>query len=163
MTNIISTEKYAMDSSLLTRIASLPDMTAPELKKFWRELHAEGEPPPFNRVYYVKKLAYRLQELTYGMDSKRVEKRLDESWSRRNQDARGKPLRRAVPSEQPIAGTRLIREYGGEEHVVTALTQGFEYRGKRYRSLSVIARTITGTHWSGPLFFGLRRANGGGA
>lgn len=149
-----------MDNSLLARITALPDMTAPELKKLWKDLHKD-EPPPFNRVYYVKKLAYRLQELTYGVDSKRVEKRL-ESWSRQHQDARGKPLRKAAPSEQPIAGTRLIREYGGEEHVVTALAQGFEYRGKRYRSLSVIARTITGTHWSGPLFFGLRRASGGG-
>lgn len=149
-----------MDNSLLARVAALPDMTAPELKKLWKDLHKD-EPPPFNRIYYVKKLAYRLQELTYGVDSKRVEKRL-ESWSRQHQDARGKPLRKAAPSEHPITGTRLIREYGGEEHVVTALAQGFEYRGKRYRSLSVIARTITGTHWSGPLFFGLRRANGGG-
>lgn len=162
MANIINLEKHAMNTVLLARIAALPDMAAPELKKLWRELHPDGEAPPFNRVYYVKKLAYRLQELTYGMDSKRVEKRL-EAWSRRNQDARGRPLRKAPPSEHPIAGTRFIREHGGEEHVVTALAQGFEYRGKRYRSLSAVAKAITGTHWSGPLFFGLRRQNGGGA
>lgn len=150
-----------MDNDLLTRLAALPDMTAPELKKLWRELHKD-EAPPFNRVYYVKKLAYRMQELAYGVDSRRVEKRL-EAWSRQHQDAQGRPTRKSAPTDQPIAGTRLVREYGGEEHVVTALTQGFEYRGKAYRSLSAIARAITGTPWSGPLFFGLRRANGGGA
>lgn len=150
-----------MDNDLLARLAALPDKTAPELKKLWRELHKD-EAPPFNRVYYVKKLSYRMQELAYGVDSRRVEKRL-EAWSRQHQDAQGRPTRKSAPTDQPIAGTRLVREYGGEEHVVTALTQGFEYRGKAYRSLSAIARTITGTPWSGPLFFGLRRANGGGA
>lgn len=150
-----------MDHDLLARIAALPDMSAPELKKLWRELHKD-EPPPFNRVYYVKKLAYRLQELAYGVDSRRVEKRL-EAWSRQYQDAQGRPTRKSAPTDQPVAGTRLVREYGGEEHIVTAMTLGFEYRGKRYRSLSAVARAITGTHWSGPLFFGLRRQNGGGA
>lgn len=150
-----------MDNDLLARITALPDMSATELKKLWRELHKD-EPPPFNRVYYVKKLAYRFQELAYGVDSRRVEKRL-EAWSRQHQDAQGRPKRKSAPADQPVAGTRLVREYGGEEHVVTAMTQGFEYRGKRYRSLSAVARAITGTHWSGPLFFGLRRANGGGA
>jgi hypothetical protein len=56
----------------------------------------------------------------------------------------------------PANGTRLTREWQGEEHHVTVMADGFEYRGQRYRSLSVIARTITGSVWSGPKFFGLK-------
>ena len=56
-----------------------------------------------------------------------------------------------------MAGTRLIREYQGIEHCVTVLADGFEYQGRPYKSLSAVARAITGTRWNGPLFFGLRR------
>ena len=56
----------------------------------------------------------------------------------------------------PSAGTRLLREWQGRTHHVTVLAQGFEYQGRTYRSLTAIAREITGTAWSGPLFFGLR-------
>jgi hypothetical protein len=54
-------------------------------------------------------------------------------------------------------GTRLLREWGGKTHTVIALEDGFEHDGKRYQSLTQIARRITGAHWSGPRFFGLRR------
>jgi hypothetical protein len=69
-------------------------------------------------------------------------------------------LRRKAASVAPVAsmapGTRLLREWQGTTHHVTVLAQGFEYGGKTYKSLTAIARTITGTAWSGPLFFGLR-------
>ena len=65
-------------------------------------------------------------------------------------------LRRIRADDRPIAGTRLIREYQGVEHVVTVLQDGFEYEGGPYRSLSAIARAITGTRWNGWTFFGLR-------
>jgi hypothetical protein len=55
-----------------------------------------------------------------------------------------------------VVGTRLIREYDGQRHEVTVVTGGFEYRGRRYRSLSAIASAVTGTHWNGLAFFGLR-------
>lgn len=63
-----------------------------------------------------------------------------------------------VPSSAPALrpGARLLREWQQHTHEVTVLDQGFEYQGKTYRSLSAIAREITGTPWSGPLFFGLR-------
>jgi Protein of unknown function (DUF2924) len=67
-----------------------------------------------------------------------------------------KSLVGAVPSARPGTGTRLLRDWQGRTHHVTVLTAGFEYNGKTYRSLSAIARQITGTAWSGPLFFGLR-------
>jgi len=64
--------------------------------------------------------------------------------------------RRQPASERPIAGTRLIREYQGVEHCVTVREEDFEYQGRPYKSLSAIARTITGTRWNGLLFFGLK-------
>ena len=62
--------------------------------------------------------------------------------------------------DRPIVGTRLIREWKGVEHAVTVLADGYEYQGRRYKSLSAIARAITGTRWNGPAFFGLARRNG---
>ena len=62
---------------------------------------------------------------------------------------------------RPVAGTRLIREWQGVEHCATVLDDGFEYQGRRYKSLSAIARAITGTRWNGPLFWGLRNHRGG--
>ena len=59
-------------------------------------------------------------------------------------------------SDRPITGTRLIREWQGVEHTATVLADGYEYQGRPYRSLSAIARAITGTRWNGPAFFGLR-------
>jgi hypothetical protein len=61
----------------------------------------------------------------------------------------------------PVAGTRLLREWQGVEHAVTVLTDGFEYDGRPYKSLSAIARAITGTRWNGWLFFGLRKQGRG--
>jgi hypothetical protein len=58
----------------------------------------------------------------------------------------------------PVEGTRLVREWNGERHEVTVVAGGFEYGGRRYRSLTAVATAITGAHWSGPAFFGLRSA-----
>ena len=65
-------------------------------------------------------------------------------------------MRRVRGSDIPIAGTRLIREYQGVEHTVTVMADGYEWQGRPYKSLSAIARHITGTRWNGLLFFGLR-------
>ena len=65
-------------------------------------------------------------------------------------------MRRVRGSDIPIAGTRLIREYQGVEHTVTVMTDGYEWQGRPYKSLSAIARAITGTRWNGLLFFGLK-------
>ena len=59
-----------------------------------------------------------------------------------------------------MPGTRLVREWQGVEHAVTVLESGFEYQGKPFKSLSAVANAITGTHWSGPLFFGLKTQGG---
>ena len=69
-------------------------------------------------------------------------------------------LRRIRADDRPIAGTRLVREQRGVEHTVTVLSEGFEFEGRPYRSLSAIARHITGTRWNGWTFFGLKNLRG---
>lgn len=145
-----------MHSNIIAQLNALHGKPAAELKSLWKELYGT-EPPPFNKVYFIKRLAYRIQELVYGVDSRTLEKRL-ETYARQHMDIQGVVIKRPKTSnDRPIAGTRLMREYDGEEHHVTVLHHGFDYRGRRYKSLSAIARTITGTQWSGPVFFGLKR------
>jgi hypothetical protein len=143
-----------MTSSITAQVAALPDKPTDELKSMWRDLFGT-KPPPYNRSFLVKRLAYRIQELAFGGLSKSTENRL-EAMSRDPAYADPARARRRITS-RPVAGTRLMREWQGVEHHVTVLDDGFEYQGCRYRSLSVIARTITGTRWSGPVFFGIKK------
>ncbi len=102
-------------------------------------------------------LAYRIQELAYGglSDETKAElERIAEEDERQRQGARAQKPK--PKSTHPLPGTRLVREWKGQRHEVTATEGGFEYDGRRYKSLSAIAKAITGAHWSGPQFFGLR-------
>jgi hypothetical protein len=142
-----------MNDSVLAQLAALPEKTLPELKQLWRDLY-DREPPYGNKPFLIKRLAYRIQELAYGGLSVRAEAKLNVLIEEEDRRARGLPSLRK--DDRPIAGTRLIRQWQGVEHCVTVLDDGFEYQGARYRSLSAIARAITGTRWNGPLFFALR-------
>ena len=142
-----------MENSVLAQLAALPSKTTPELKQLWRDLY-DREPPPYNKPFLIKRLAYRIQELAYGGLSARAEAKLTADRGGGSARLNGKrPMRKG---DRPIAGTRLIREWQGVEHTVTVLDDGFEYQGRPYKSLSAIARAITGTRWNGPAFFGLR-------
>ena len=141
-----------MTAAVLAQVAALPGMPTDKLKAMWRELNGT-EPPPYNRTFLVKRLAYRLQELAFGGLSPQAHARLDDLADELDGKKKPKPKDRSTP----VSGTRLVREWQGVMHEVTVLTDGFEWQGRRYKSLSVIARTITGTRWSGPLFFGLRK------
>ena len=141
-----------MTTAILTQVAALPAMPTDKLKAMWRELTGT-EPPPYNRTFLVKRLAYRLQELAFGGLSSQAERRLDDLAD----ELDGKKKPRPKDMTAPIAGTKLIREWQGVQHEVTALAEGFEWQGRRYQSLSAVARAITGTRWNGPLFFGLRK------
>jgi hypothetical protein len=142
-----------MNNSVLAQLAALPEKTPAELKQLWRDLY-DREPPSGNKPFLIKRLAYRIQELAYGGLSARVEAKLNVLIEEEDRRARGLPVVRK--GDRPIAGTRLLRHWQGVEHCVTVLDDGFEYQGAKYRSLSAIARTITGTRWNGPLFFALR-------
>ena len=124
-----------------------------ELKEQWQALFGK-EPPPFNRPYLQSRLAYRIQELAYGGLRRETLERLEALGEQI--DGRNITLRRIRHEQRPIAGTRLIREYQGVEHIVTVTRDGYEWQGRPYRSLSAIARAITGTRWNGWVFFGLK-------
>jgi hypothetical protein len=142
-----------MNDSVLAQLAALPEKTPAELKQLWRELY-DREPPSHNKPFLVKRLAYRIQELAYGGLSARAEAKLNVLIEEEDRRVKGLPSLRK--GDRLIAGTRLIRQWQGVEHCVTVLDDGFEYQGARYRSLSAIARAITGTRWNGPAYFGLR-------
>ena len=147
-------------ANILGQLASLQSASTADLKAHWRSLFG-SEPPPFSRTYLQSRLAYRLQELIYGGLKPETVKRLEALGERL--DGGNPVLRRVRADDRPIAGTRLVREYQGVEHVVTVLPDGFDYEGRPYRSLSAIARAITGTRWNGWTFFGLRHPRGGAA
>jgi hypothetical protein len=144
-------------TDVLRRLAALRTAPTADLKQQWRELFGK-EPPPFNRPYLQSRLAYRIQELAYGGLKPETVARLEGLGERL--DGGNVVLRRIRADDRPIAGTRLVREYHGVEHVVTVLADGFEFEGRPYRSLSAIARSITGTRWNGWTFFGLKNQRG---
>lgn len=139
-----------MTDTVLQRISALSAMDIATLKATWRELY-KTEPPKYNRAAIERRLSYRIQEIAYGGLSRDTRAKLTKM---ARHMAAG--VRQKNPDTPPV-GTVLVREHQGVEHRVTVLEDGFEYEGRRYSNLSLIARVITGTKWSGPLFFGLRR------
>ncbi len=141
-------------ADVLGRLAALKTEPTPALKQQWRDLFG-AEPPPYNRRFLESRLAYRIQELAYGGLKPETLARLEALGEQL--DGGKVTVRKTRPDDRPIAGTQLIREYQGVEHVVTLTRDGFEYQGRPYQSLSAIARAITGTRWNGWMFFGLRQ------
>ena len=146
-----------MSDSVIARVAALRTMATPELKRQWRELF-DSEPPAYNRRFLESRLAYRIQELAYGGLKPETVRRLEKLGEELDG---GDPAKRRLRADQmPITGTRLLREWRGVEHVVTVTADGFDWQGRPYRSLSAIARAITGTRWNGWVFFGLKNRRG---
>jgi hypothetical protein len=142
--------------TLEEEIASLPELSKAELLTKWREMLKQAPPSHLNKPILVPLLAYKLQEQAFGglkPEYKRRLRQLAESFERDP----SKPAKRVVLTTRIKGGTRLIRRWDGQTHQVTVAEKGFEYKGARYKSLSEIARLITGTRWSGPLFFGLKQ------
>ena len=150
-----------MGTRILNQLAELERLSMKDLKERWRALFGT-EPPGFNRVFLTRRLAHRIQELAYGALPQSAKDEMARVLDEEGYDELGRPIksgtvrRRSTKTNELAPGTVLIREWDGVRHEVTALTDGFEYRGRPFKSLSVIARTITGTRWSGPKFFGLR-------
>ncbi len=141
-----------MSADVIGKVAALPSLENDELKKLWIELFDERAPRK-KRDYLIPRLAWRIQELAYGGLSDNAQDRIDRLMRTKEEL---KPAGRRI--KRPAVGTKLIREYQGIEHHVTVTRNGFEYQGRTFGSLSHIAREITGTRWSGPLFFGLTRS-----
>ncbi len=150
-----------MKRSVVKQIAELPDLPMARLKERWRALYGT-EPPAYNKAHLVKRLAYRVQELAYGGLSEAARSTLRTRAEDLGLDnltpGNGRPARRKGESNLPVPGTRIVREWAGIRYEVTILSDGIEYEGRRYRSLTAVAKVITGAHWSGPRFFGLQKA-----
>jgi hypothetical protein len=139
-------------AEITKRLRLLSAFGKPELSAEWQRLFSRPAPEALRKDLMLRVLAYRIQEVAFGGLKPATRKRLQQLAKAIAENPRA-PVSPA-PSIKP--GTRLVREWNGKPNVVTVLEEGFEYSGKRYGSLSEIARLITGTRWSGPLFFGLK-------
>ncbi|WP_297479107.1 DUF2924 domain-containing protein [Ferrovum sp.] len=141
--------------SVSARISALSRMPIAELWTIW-DRYFKSRPANPNRVFIESRVAYKLQEEVLGGLSPATRQRLEAIGAKHS-----KIKLRASPRELNFApGTLLLREWGEREHKVLVTAEGlFEYEGRPFKSLTAVARQITGTHWSGPLFFGL--GNGG--
>lgn len=148
-----STSKFITPPSVTSQIAGLPELPMPEIKALWQRLFGDNT-PTHNRQFLERRIAYRLQEVEF--------RKVDANLLARNKKRiavlvdTGK-VKKRDRDYRPAAGTLLTREYQGVQHRVIATQDGqYEYQGRMFPSLSMIAREITGTRWSGPLFFGLK-------
>jgi hypothetical protein len=142
----------AESDQLPRELAALSALSVKHLKDRWRSLYGAEPPRRISRELLTRAIAYRLQERVLG-SLKSSTRRLLEGVG---EDLAVRRPVRAAPVSKVGAGTVLIREWQGTSHRVTVLDDGAIYRGQRYQSLSEVARVITGTRWSGPLFFGLK-------
>ena len=142
-----------MTDPVLARLTAIKTTPTPKLREQWRLLFG-SEPPPFNRQYIESRLAYRIQELAYGGLKPETVRYLEKMGEQL--DGGRVAVRKRPANDRPVSGTRLIRDYQGVEHCVTVRDDDFEYQGRPYKSLSAIARAITGTQWNGLAFFGLK-------
>ena len=141
-------------NAISLKLAALKSASIADLKQRWRELYSSNPPYRISRELLTRAVAYRIQEQIQGglkPSTRRLLIRLA------NDTRSGRPLR-VEHSAQTSAGTVLMREWHGVTHEVRVLDRGVLYKRRRYRSLTEVAKVITGVHWNGPRFFGLRAA-----
>jgi len=131
-------------------LSRLPQLDLVELRELWRHLYKSAASPRLSRELLARAVAYRIQEVASGGPRLELQRRLRQLALELQQTGQLRIRPRLKP------GTRLVREWRGGSYEVLVLDDGFSWHGTHYRSLSAIARQITGTAWSGPLFFGLK-------
>ena len=139
------------------RLAILPALSRAALFDLWKQFFQSAPSSQLRRDLMIPILAYRIQEQAFGTLSARSRehlRQLSRAFEKGNDSAVT-----GIPRIRP--GTRLVRQWGDQVHLVMVQSNGYEYQGTRYRSLSEIARLITGTRWSGPLFFGVTNGTAG--
>jgi hypothetical protein len=158
--SIVNRTPVVMPASVLAQVANLHTLSFKELKQMWLNLFGSA-PTVQRRPYLEGRIAYRLQEIAYAQVNPSLlasnQKRIDSMIEHL------KPLAKVQRKRDPyklVPGTRLARDFRGNTHEVTVLSDGgFEYQGRPYTSLTAISQEITGQKWSGPSFFGLTRKN----
>jgi hypothetical protein len=155
----VTNAEQSAQESVLTQIARLQTLTHEELKERWRELYGAPPPPVWNRPFLLRRLAYRIQELAFGGLPEETRQELERI---AEEDAKARPARKKKAASSrgkgnlPVVGTRLVRRWQTRDYEVIVVLGGYEFEGTRYGSLSAIAKKITGTHWNGRAFFGLK-------
>lgn len=159
--------------NLTQKIDALRGMSVGQLKKKYVEVFGE-ECRSYHRQFLFKRIAWRLQAQAEGDLSERARRRAGELANeadlrlkmpkdcrfaetpdpRRTQTL---PFDGSQERNLPIIKDQLVREYQGKKIIVQVVTGGFEWDGKKYLSLSAVAKAVTGTHWNGYEFFGLRK------
>jgi hypothetical protein len=143
-------------SDIEGEIAGLLDRSTQELRLAWRQWRRTEPPLGLSRDLLIRAVAYELQERAHGSPNLALRRRL--------RTLAGESEKGALSVNPGVVlktGTTLVRQWRGHPHTVLVQADGFEYDGRRYRSLTVIAEQITGAHWSGPRFFGVtKRARG---
>ena len=156
----INKKKERTRNSVLRQLAMLQSMSLEQLRDKWLDLYG-AEPPQYKKQFLIKRLAYRIQELFYGGLSEQAKAHL-------RQAALNDPVatvKSRIPEERKtndtiLPGTRLVRIWNDQRFEVIAQTQGYQYDGRIFKSLSAVAREITGTRWNGKVFFGLKKVYG---
>jgi hypothetical protein len=134
-------------------LSRLPELDLGELRQQWRALYKADASPLLSRELLVRAVAYRMQEVTLGglrPERQRQLRQIAQQFKKTGE------IRRRARAELK-SGTRLVREWQGRTYEVLVLDGGFCWHGTHYGSLSALARKITGTAWSGPVFFGLKQ------
>jgi ABC-type branched-subunit amino acid transport system substrate-binding protein len=138
---------------LEAEIRRLPDLSLEDLRARWKALFGNPAPLSLRRRFLVRAIAYQMQVEAYGGLSASTEKRLQAIAAgvrQGNLDVAG-----IATTIRP--GAQMLRQWKDQTHTVTALSDGFEWNGKTYKSLSAVAKKITGTNWNGYVFFGIKR------
>ncbi|MFA5840251.1 MAG: DUF2924 domain-containing protein [Candidatus Margulisiibacteriota bacterium] len=157
-----------MKESILTQIMQLEKMSTKELVAKYNELFGDTALPQNNKPYLFKRIAYKLQEIEYGGLSEQTKSKIHDLIQQEDPinslGNKKKRITAVVASSSrdgrlPFPGTVITKHYKDKVIEVTVLEKGFEYNGKPYKSLSKIAGEVTGTHWSGFAFFGIKVRN----
>ena len=141
-----------MPDPITGRLVALPQLCKVDLCDLWKQLFNVSPNPKLRRDLMIPILGYRMQEQAFGSLNSSVRTRLSKLAT--SFEIEPNSTLSSAPAIKP--GTRLVRQWGDQVHLVNVEPNGYEYRGIRYQSLSEIARLITGTRWSGPLFFGIK-------
>lgn len=140
------------NKELEAEIRRLPDLSLDDLRARWKRLFGNPAPQSLRRRFLARSVAYQMQVEAYGGLSASTRKRLRDIAMAVRQGSNVAGARTIRP------GTQMLRQWKDQTHTVTALSDGFEWKGRTYKSLSAIAKEITGTSWNGYSFFGIKRA-----
>lgn len=146
-----------------SKVTALGDLPREQLLAQWRKAFGVDAPRGVHKALLIRAAAFHLQQKHYGALSTNAKRLLkiavrevrSATAARDSSPANSTNNTASAPRRAAPTGARLVRDWNGKSHVVDVVEGGFLYMGTRYRSLSKIAREITGTNWSGPRFFGL--------